>query len=163
MPDIEARMVATFPGNRRRQRLFAGLGRLRSDAERHGVSGTQWINGSFVTNKEYPGDVDLVTFADYDLLNSLSPDAKKFLRDALGADEKAKPRYLCHSFLQATVPEGHPFHSVYAHSLCEYIRLFHSTRNPAGLARPGTPKGVLQTTVGDPALAPALQLGRGAA
>jgi hypothetical protein len=28
---------------------------------------TQWINGSFVTQKEQPGDIDFVSFIDFDL------------------------------------------------------------------------------------------------
>ena len=31
----------------------------------------QWINGSFVTKKNNPGDIDLITFIDYKTVNIL--------------------------------------------------------------------------------------------
>ena len=31
----------------------------------------QWVNGSYVTKKNNPGDIDLVTFIDYDIIQKL--------------------------------------------------------------------------------------------
>jgi len=42
-------------------------------AESLGLAGLQWVYGSFVTAKTEPGDLDVVTFCDYSLLNRLGP------------------------------------------------------------------------------------------
>jgi len=39
----------------------------------------QWINGSFVTQKNTPRDIDLVTFIDYQLTDKYKEELKKFV------------------------------------------------------------------------------------
>ena len=39
----------------------------------------QWINGSFVTQKNTPRDIDLVSFIDYRILENYQPDLNKFV------------------------------------------------------------------------------------
>ena len=60
LQDLEAVAVTPFPGAPRRAELFQGLllwvGALRA----HGLTGTLWIDGSFLTEKECPGDIDCV-------------------------------------------------------------------------------------------------------
>lgn len=38
----------------------------------------QWINGSFVSKKSTPGDIDLVTFLDYQIVQKLGEKLNKF-------------------------------------------------------------------------------------
>jgi len=39
----------------------------------------QWINGSFVTQKNTPRDIDLVSFIDYQLIDKYKQELKKFV------------------------------------------------------------------------------------
>jgi hypothetical protein len=52
-------MEQRFCGTYRRRQIFTGLKRVVEQLEANGVE-TIWIGGSFVTDKERPGDVDVV-------------------------------------------------------------------------------------------------------
>lgn len=60
----------TFCTNTHRAELFEGYLRFRKELSRVGIRrGMQWLNGSYVTPKEEPRDIDVVTFcyaSDYD-------------------------------------------------------------------------------------------------
>ena len=63
---FEAYFVTAFPNSTTRKRLFENYLRYvyRFQDEVFPFF-EQWINGSFVTQKENPKDIDLVTFLDY--------------------------------------------------------------------------------------------------
>ncbi len=63
---FEAYFVTAFPNSKTRKRLFENYLRYiyRFQDEVFPFF-EQWINGSFVTQKENPKDIDLVTFLDY--------------------------------------------------------------------------------------------------
>jgi hypothetical protein len=52
-------MEQRFCGTYRRRQIFTGLKHVVEQLEANGVE-TIWIGGSFVTDKERPGDVDVV-------------------------------------------------------------------------------------------------------
>ena len=57
-----------------------------------------WIDGSFVTIKDYPGDIDLVVVCNQNEVNGLSVD-KKLILDELFIDQKTtKLRYECDAY-----------------------------------------------------------------
>lgn len=69
MSTLEQVFVNQFATSSTRRKLFEhfldyneALKKLISDGF------TQWVNGSFVTKKENPRDIDVVTFVNYDLL-----------------------------------------------------------------------------------------------
>ena len=50
-----------------RQIIFSGYLRFVEDLKSAlGISFFQWVNGSFTTTKPFPGDIDVVSFIDYD-------------------------------------------------------------------------------------------------
>ena len=66
---FRGRFVDDFPDSPERAAICAGFFRLRRDALEQGLIATQWVNGSFVETKLDPGDVDVVSFVDYDFLH----------------------------------------------------------------------------------------------
>lgn len=66
--DIEER----FGWNHRRRTLLEGLRRVLDDLARAGCR-RAWLDGSFVTDKEHPGDFDLVWNLDGVRLDELDP------------------------------------------------------------------------------------------
>jgi len=65
---FEAYFVTAFPKSTTRKRLFENYLRYiyRFQDEVFPIF-EQWINGSFVTQKENPKDIDMVTFLDYEV------------------------------------------------------------------------------------------------
>ena len=58
---------------------------MRREAEELATSAARWVDGSFVESKLDPGDVDVVTFVDYDTVNRLAAqtqDLAKVLQSA---------------------------------------------------------------------------------
>ncbi|WP_439585576.1 DUF6932 family protein [Dyadobacter bucti] len=60
--------VTAFPSSSTRQQLFNGLNRYRGDIARE-IDGilSQWIGGSFVTQKLDPADIDIANLIQYDI------------------------------------------------------------------------------------------------
>ncbi|MGQ5267700.1 DUF6932 family protein [Xanthomonas arboricola] len=52
--------VDAFPDNDHRQQLFSNLSGWAASLNEAGLSGKLWIDGSFLTQKPEPGDIDLV-------------------------------------------------------------------------------------------------------
>ena len=61
--------VDNFPNSTTRKTLYDNYLRYIDDFSKQITPNfTQWINGSFVTLKENPNDIDFVTFIDVDIL-----------------------------------------------------------------------------------------------
>lgn len=65
-------IVSVFGGNARRDELLQGLRLMLSDLQRAGCR-LVYLDGSFVTDKEVPGDFDLVYEYDHIDFNLLHP------------------------------------------------------------------------------------------
>ena len=58
--DLQELAINSFPGDPTRTRLFDGLQQLLSELEMYRVEGELWIDGSFMTEKDGPSDIDVV-------------------------------------------------------------------------------------------------------
>ena len=71
LPDFEAFFVEHLPDSAHRRALFerylSFVGDLKSTFR---APFFQWVDGSFITTKELPGDIDVVTFLPYELMTS---------------------------------------------------------------------------------------------
>ncbi|MDX2305414.1 MAG: hypothetical protein NW226_21565 [Microscillaceae bacterium] len=76
---LEYYFVTQFPNSKTRRRLFVNYlrynERFRSRVTKRFV---QWIDGSFVTQKQNPKDIDMVTFLDYRIFEAQEPFLDKF-------------------------------------------------------------------------------------
>jgi hypothetical protein len=71
--------VDNFPESKTRKGLFDNYLRyLDAFAKEITPNFTQWINGSFVTQKEDPNDIDMVTFIDLDIFTNKYDDLEKY-------------------------------------------------------------------------------------
>jgi hypothetical protein len=80
MEEARRLIVERFPGNLHRAALFALLEQFVSDILEVGIPCEVWVNGSLVTEKEQPADVDVTVIVDPDVGAGLS-DAQKALFD----------------------------------------------------------------------------------
>lgn len=110
---FEARFVRDFSQSATRQAICEGFFRLRSDSVAHGFSAVQWVDGSFVENKENPNDVDVVTFIDVERLNNASPEARQFVLAVLNGKDSAETKYRTHAFFIASCLQIHAYYPVF--------------------------------------------------
>lgn len=61
--ELHAIAVAPFPSDSQRQSLFAKLTKWANALQAVGLSGTMWLDGSFLTEKMAPGDIDCVLWS----------------------------------------------------------------------------------------------------
>lgn len=162
---FRALLVQGFPDSTTRAIIAAGFQLLRSDAVVRGCAGIQWLDGSYVTNKTDPDDIDLVTFIEYNHLQSLQgTPAEAFISDALAAGPGTPAQYRSDAYVVAVVPAGHPLHVNFKKAHDYWVRWFGHMRTllgPDGEPLPARPKGLLSMGLGDAALHPQIAVGGG--
>ena len=104
--DFKATFVDAFPNSATRAPLHQRWLRHRAAILSHVPVVSQWIDGSFVTDKENPGDIDLVTVmqaSDFDALSSVA----QSLLDSLLHGKATKAAWGMDSYAVFLVPVGH--------------------------------------------------------
>jgi hypothetical protein len=165
-PTFHARFVHVFSTSTTRTGHCDGFMRLRQMVLGFGLGALQWVDGSFVTNKVDPGDIDAVTFIDYDLLVNLDPNGRQFLLELVNNGEETKATFHTHTFVAATCNAGHRYHPIAEKARRYWRTWFGKTRDvlrPDGTTDLGQPKGFVQMPLGDPARVPAVSTSRSAA
>lgn len=96
-PEIVATCLTPFSGSSTRPTLVTQLEQFVAELRRMGLQGVLWLDGSFVTDKHDPGDVDLVYVPDLACLPQMQAHAVRLhtLFEQLGA----KAIYNCHAFI----------------------------------------------------------------
>lgn len=154
---FEEAFVTPFFKSTVRGDLFSGFKRLRMHAQNVSPPATQWVDGSFVTTKQEPDDVDILTFVDYDTMNKLPRDKIDEVYALLGAQESTKRRFKCHTFLELCCPPGHSQYRFFERERNYWLRWFGTTRETEradGTIVPGNPKGFVQIALGRKTEAP---------
>jgi hypothetical protein len=134
--EVEAALVEGFPGSTRRRPLFERWIAVREAIRRVTAVDSDWLDGSYVTKKSEPDDIDMLTICDAAAIDGLDEPSRALL-SGLVAREISRELHLCHSFLLVVYPEGHPAHAVYQASRQYWEDLF-------GHDRAGDPKGFLE-------------------
>ncbi len=164
--------VQAFPHSVERPLIYDGFCNLHSTLEALGVSATQWVDGSFTTRKLNPlnlaeelepGDIDVLTFIDANVLRALPISKQQLLTNLVGAGDSTKAKYRTHTMGLASCAPSDPFYPAFETGRRWYRDIFSrhsppSTRRPDDLSQPypanGPRKGILSIAIGDPALAP---------
>ncbi|MCB0633190.1 MAG: hypothetical protein R2824_03765 [Saprospiraceae bacterium] len=119
---LEHYFVANFPNSRTRKKLFQNYQQYTSRFSQEIYPYfEQWIDGSFVSLKENPNDIDIVTFLDYKIFNLRAYKLDDFLSFSLeseGIDAYIVPIY----------PENHPFYSKGRQLKTQWLDRFSSTK-----------------------------------
>jgi len=95
--DLERLFVIPFPASKTRNGLYNGFRDWLRNIRVIPVSLEIWIDGSFVTKKPDPSDIDIVCVYDGDEINALNDNDYNQL-DALLWPDAVKTRYGCHVF-----------------------------------------------------------------
>ena len=129
---FEAVFVDGFPESHTRRRIF-GL-YLGYVEELRGIVGggfVQWVDGSFVTRKVNPGDIDFVTFLNADVY------ARHEQRIEELRQRRCLPNSLTDGYFVNVYPEGHPRRSWYESDRLRW-------RHDFGTSLAKRPKGIVQ-------------------
>lgn len=107
MEECENIFVVNFPTSNTRIDNWDGLQRFNTDLKTIlKCPLKQWIDGSFVTNKLNPNDIDLVSFInELDFVPSLS------LFDMNRSDGYPKKQYNIDGYVIIDLPESHPYYA----------------------------------------------------
>lgn len=133
--EMKALLVDPFPQSETRARLYERWLGVREAIRRVVPVQREWLNGSYVTRKDDPGDIDMITFLD-PAVDQLDLPAQVLL-SALITPQVAKTMHDCHSFPIVAYPEGHPAHAEYLGHEQTWASFF-------GRDREGNPKGFLE-------------------
>jgi hypothetical protein len=82
----------------------------------------QWIDGSFVTQKAEPKDVDLVTFIDFEIDKELGDKLINYKYPA------SKNLFRVDAYLVRLYPKGHKYYSIYESDRAYWMDHFNKTR-----------------------------------
>lgn len=133
--EMKTAFVTGFPHSSTRPLIMEGYLR-HYQALKHVVDGfQQFVDGSFVSNKNDPGDVDIVCFIDADTVDNLSVDDQLKLK-ALVAGKATKAIYHCDAYFALSCAPSHPAFSE-ARSVRKYWM------GEFGFDRQETPKGIV--------------------
>jgi len=93
--DMHGIFVQPFKNPERRERLLLRLEALLTKLKEVPIRMEIWIDGSFATSKESPGDVDLVVVFEQNEVNNLATDHQTALLDIFSNQKTTKLRYEC--------------------------------------------------------------------
>ena len=135
--ELEMEFVKNIPSHNRKL-IFENYLNY-SDALKAASKGkafVQWVNGSFTTKKAEPGDIDIVSFVDYTLINN---EAKLFAQFIYPNSET---NFDVDGYIVPVYPHSHKLHFLYTSDRLDWLDRFNKT----WLTRAGNrhPKGFLE-------------------
>lgn len=134
--DVEATLVNGFPGSASRRDIFDRWLQLRRAIAALVTQREHWLDGSYVTTKDDPGDADIVVHLDGPEVDRLDASACTSL-EALVAGKVTRAAWRCDSYPLVEYPAGHPLRTVYEQSRAYWEDFF-------GHDRSGVPKGIVE-------------------
>jgi hypothetical protein len=136
LADFEHFFVQSLENREHRYRLFENYLRfVNALREAFDVPFYQLINGSFTTLREFPADIDLVTFIKFEVLNNKYPLARHFL-------ENAKILYGVDGYFAATCRRNHYYYDTSLNDEAYWVNLYGRSREDEnGLSYP---KGIIK-------------------
>lgn len=137
--EIEQVLVNGFQNSTTRRRLFDQALELLDAIRQIVPVSALWIDGSFVTTKEDPGDIDLVTHLDGEALDVLKPVDQMLLGGLVGG-HWSRDRSGCDSFAVSVYPTGHSARNAYEATMSWWDSFF-------GKDRAGNVKGYVELEI----------------
>lgn len=143
--EVKTSLVDQFPDSATRKQIFTGWLVLRAI-----ISGIvpvlhEYIDGSFVTARPNPGDVDLSVWVEADTLNGLvapDQDVLSYVFDKKSRTE-IKRTFRCDPYLVARCDPGHPAYRRFQHMLWTQGH-WAAYKDRAGRVRPEVSKGFIE-------------------
>lgn len=140
LEEVEERLVEDFPESDSRPRIWSGYLRLCRELLAIIDVSEHWLDGSFVTAKPHPGDLDLLVIAEKARLESLTATELKTF-ESLTYGKQTRDTHFCDSYRLVRVPE----------ELHDDLRVFQSWQDywlqQFGHDHSGRPKGIVRVMI----------------
>jgi hypothetical protein len=98
LPELRVLCVDGFPLSDSRDLLMSCLEHAFAVLEQSGIVGELWVDGSFLTHKIDPDDVDLVLAMDAAFVDSASPEQREVMTWFADHPPKLRRWLRCHNF-----------------------------------------------------------------
>ena len=105
VPDLRALCVGGFPLSQSREPIMIGVEKLFGMLVGGGIEGELWVDGSFLTEKVNPADVDVVLFADHALYDHGTANQQGMIDDM--DMRRLDPEMRCDNYVSLDYPIGH--------------------------------------------------------
>lgn len=102
--------VTNFPNSTVRGDIMAGFEAIHERAISTGIEGEAWVDGSFLTKKIDPEDIDFVILADAAFRDNGTPEQQEFIEWLISNDNDPRNSFLCHTDVVLLYPPGHPWY-----------------------------------------------------
>ena len=96
--------VMNFPESTVRANLMAGLEAICERALALRIQGEVWIDGSFLTQKIDPGDIDFVLLIDHTFYEHGTQEQDEFIEWLISNEDDPKKAFLCHTDVVLVYP-----------------------------------------------------------
>ena len=126
LAELRSRCVAAFPLSKTRAQVMDGLEKLADLLRSQAIFGDMWIDGSFMTQKTDPEDVDVVLCVQSSLYENGTTEQQNLLDLLLVAD--MKPDYFCDAYLLLQYGEDDVLHGRGEWMRAYWIRQFGFSR-----------------------------------
>jgi len=135
--ELRALVVDKFPRSQTRRGLWDVFVLMLDEIAAANLSCKIWVDGSFLTEKIDPKDVDFVVDLPVEVLKKASQDQINLIEN-IARDPIQQPRHLgLHSFVMFTAPKGDDFYIASQESHAQWTRDFgqsYITKEPKGIA-----------------------------
>ena len=139
LEEIKSAFVDGFPDSMTRPQIFDGYQQFCTFLHNCGVvTYTHLLDGSFITSKENPNDIDCVTFVDDAMLNSLTPDQQQAIWSCTQPGF-VKSTFGCDNYFCKVYPDG----DMRNHNQGEGVQGMMYWRGVFGFDRNNVPKGMI--------------------
>ena len=115
---------------------MAGFEAIREQLVATGLLCDMWIDGSFLTEKIDPGDIDIVLMMPRRFEHG-TPEQNELMEWLLAKEDDPKKSFLCHVFVELDYEESHPWHHLTVGAKRHYGNIFGfsvSKKEPKGIA-----------------------------
>ena len=145
LDEVHERLVLGFPRSETRRRLASGYERLIGVFARNELDVEQWLDGSFVSSRENPRDLDLVTIMEAQVYASLPEDVQMDVQQTY--DRSAKAEFGCDSYFAIRWPDDNPGFDDWVAPRDYWTALFGYERPRPPFPR-RVPKGIIRLQAG---------------
>jgi hypothetical protein len=134
---LEELCVMPFTLSTTRKPIMAGLREVLARITGAGISCTVWLNGSFLTERIDPGDVDLVVLYPPRFYDKGTDAQREVIDWLVGRDNLPKTQFHCDTHAEPIYPEGTPMHHMVEGALAYWRQIYGheiATGKPKGIA-----------------------------
>lgn len=135
--ELEKLCVLEFSDSQLRPEIMAGFKVLYERLVQLEVQGELWVDGSFLTHKPEPQDIDFIVLVSHADFFAASGARKEYFDWLIDNEDEPKRIFYCHTQLVLFAEETHPQYDSLENDKAHWRRIYGfsvTTREPKGIA-----------------------------